>query len=161
MLAEDQQIAAAGRGAGVFGRRGRHGTQREREPGGGAEAGESGWREDYWRGGKRWRLHGEGGRCVRVDSGGESRACDSALGSVSSGGVAFAGFAPGGEGGADEMGVHGGDAGKNKAVFLDRDGVLKQAVVRNGKPYPPANEAGLVLAPGAETAVGGMKKQGF
>src|SRR5258707_11733102 len=161
MLAEDQQIAAAGRGAGVFGRRGRHGTQREREPGGGAEAGESGWREDYWRGRKRRRLHSEGSRCVRVDSGGESGACDAALGSVSGGGVALAGFAPGGEGGADEMGIHGGDAVKNKAVFLDRDGVLNQAVVRNGKPYPPATASELVLTPNAKSALRELKAQGF
>ena len=24
------------------------------------------------------------------------------------------------------------------AVFLDRDGVLNEAIIRNGKPYPPA-----------------------
>src|SRR5258708_27518960 len=134
MLAEDQQIAAARRGAGVFGRRGRHGTQRQPEPGGGVEAGESGWREDYWRGGKRRRLHGEGGRRVRVDSRGESRACDAALGSVSGGGVAFAGFAPGGKGGADEVGVHGGGGGEKKAGFLGPGGGLNQAGVRDGKP---------------------------
>jgi D-glycero-D-manno-heptose 1,7-bisphosphate phosphatase len=27
----------------------------------------------------------------------------------------------------------------NRAVFLDRDGVLNRAVVRDGKPYPPAS----------------------
>ncbi len=27
----------------------------------------------------------------------------------------------------------------NRAVFLDRDGVISRAVVRNGKPYPPAS----------------------
>ncbi len=26
---------------------------------------------------------------------------------------------------------------KNKAIFLDRDGVINQAIVRKGKPYPP------------------------
>jgi len=50
---------------------------------------------------------------------------------------------------------------KNKAVFLDRDGVLNQAVVRNGKPYPPANEAELVLAPDAKAALRELKAQGF
>jgi D-glycero-D-manno-heptose 1,7-bisphosphate phosphatase len=30
-----------------------------------------------------------------------------------------------------------------RAVFLDRDGVLNTAVVRNGKPYPPASVAEL------------------
>src|SRR5260221_404198 len=143
MLAEDQQIAAAGRGAGVFGRRGRHGTQREPEPGGGAEAGESGWRENYWRGGKRRRLHGEGGRRLRVDSGGESGARDAALGSVSGRGVALAGFAPGGEGGADEVGFQAGAGGKKKGGFLDRGGGLSEALGQHGKPIRPATAAGI------------------
>ena len=26
-----------------------------------------------------------------------------------------------------------------RAIFLDRDGVLNRAVVRDGKPYPPAS----------------------
>ena len=59
------------------------------------------------------------------------------------------------------MGVHGGDAVKNKAVFLDRDGVLNQAVVRNGKPYPPVTAAELVLAPDAKAALRKLKAQGF
>lgn len=50
---------------------------------------------------------------------------------------------------------------KNKAVFLDRDGVLNQAVVRNGKPHPPANAAELVLAPNAKLALRELKAQGF
>jgi len=50
---------------------------------------------------------------------------------------------------------------KNKAVFLDRDGVLNQAVVRNGMPYPPANAAELVLAPDAKAALVELKEQGF
>jgi len=50
---------------------------------------------------------------------------------------------------------------KNKAVFLDRDGVLNQAVVRNGMPYPPANAAELVLAPDAKAALVELKEQDF
>jgi D-glycero-D-manno-heptose 1,7-bisphosphate phosphatase len=50
---------------------------------------------------------------------------------------------------------------KNRAVFLDRDGVLNQVVVRNGKPYPPANAAELVLAPHARAALQELKAQGF
>jgi len=34
------------------------------------------------------------------------------------------------------------------AVFLDRDGTLNAAVVREGRPYPPASAAELVLLPG-------------
>jgi D-glycero-D-manno-heptose 1,7-bisphosphate phosphatase len=75
--------------------------------------------------------------------------------------VAFAGFASGGEGGTDEVGIHGGDAVKNKAVFLDRDGVLNQAVVRNGLPHPPASAEELVLAPNAKAALEELKAQGF
>jgi len=48
-----------------------------------------------------------------------------------------------------------------RAVFLDRDGVLNQAVVRNGTPYPPANAAELVLAPNAVEALRELKAQGF
>ena len=59
------------------------------------------------------------------------------------------------------MGIHGGDAVRNKAVFLDRDGVLNQAVVRNGKPYPPANAAELVLTPNAKEALQELKARGF
>lgn len=59
------------------------------------------------------------------------------------------------------MGIHGRDAVKNKAVFLDRDGVLNQAVVKNGKPYPPANAAELVLAPDAKAALQELKARGF
>jgi D-glycero-D-manno-heptose 1,7-bisphosphate phosphatase len=59
------------------------------------------------------------------------------------------------------VGIHGGYKVKNKAVFLDRDGVLNQAVVRNGKPHPPASAAELVLAPDAETALRELKAQGF
>jgi D-glycero-D-manno-heptose 1,7-bisphosphate phosphatase len=59
------------------------------------------------------------------------------------------------------VGIHGRDPVKNKAVFLDRDGVLNQAVVRNGKPHPPANAAELVLAPNAKTALLDLKAQGF
>ena len=59
------------------------------------------------------------------------------------------------------MGIHGGYKVKNKAVFLDRDGVLNQAVVRNGKPYPPASAAELLLAPDAETALQELKAHGF
>jgi len=59
------------------------------------------------------------------------------------------------------VGIHGGYKVKNKAVFLDRDGVLNQAVVRNGKPYPPASAAELLLAPDAETALQELKAHGF
>lgn len=36
----------------------------------------------------------------------------------------------------------------NRAVFLDRDGVINRAIVRDGKPYPPANIDELEILPG-------------
>jgi D-glycero-D-manno-heptose 1,7-bisphosphate phosphatase len=49
----------------------------------------------------------------------------------------------------------------NKAVFLDRDGVLNLALVREGKPYSPSNLNELQLAPGAATALKELKALGF
>ena len=37
------------------------------------------------------------------------------------------------------MGVGAMNGPLKRAVFLDRDGVLNRAVVRDGKPYPPAS----------------------
>jgi D-glycero-D-manno-heptose 1,7-bisphosphate phosphatase len=49
----------------------------------------------------------------------------------------------------------------NKAVFLDRDGVLNLALVRDGKPYSPANVSELQLAPHAAEALRELKALGF
>ncbi len=43
------------------------------------------------------------------------------------------------------------------AVFLDRDGVLNEPIVRAGKPYPPASLDELVIAPGAREALTRLK----
>lgn len=40
-----------------------------------------------------------------------------------------------------------------RAVFLDRDGVINRAVVRDGKPYPPANLAEMEILPGVLDAL--------
>ena len=40
-----------------------------------------------------------------------------------------------------------------RAVFLDRDGVLNQSIVRDGKPYPPKNISEVVILPGVEEAL--------
>lgn len=37
---------------------------------------------------------------------------------------------------------------ERRAVFLDRDGVLNRAIVRNGKPYPPDSLAETEILPG-------------
>jgi D-glycero-D-manno-heptose 1,7-bisphosphate phosphatase len=47
------------------------------------------------------------------------------------------------------------------AVFLDRDGVLNNAIIRNGKPYPPRDLSELVIAGGAVAALQALKHEGF
>jgi D-glycero-D-manno-heptose 1,7-bisphosphate phosphatase len=48
-----------------------------------------------------------------------------------------------------------------RAVFLDRDGVLNRAVVRDGKPYPPAGLDEFELLPGVEGAAAALRAAGF
>jgi D-sedoheptulose 7-phosphate isomerase len=48
-----------------------------------------------------------------------------------------------------------------RAVFLDRDGVLNRAVLRNGKPHPPASVSELELTPGAKSVLQSLKEQGY
>jgi D-glycero-D-manno-heptose 1,7-bisphosphate phosphatase len=48
-----------------------------------------------------------------------------------------------------------------RAVFFDRDGVLNQAVVKNGKPYPPADAASAVITPEAKELLLALKARGF
>ena len=55
------------------------------------------------------------------------------------------------------MGVN----GKIKAIFLDRDGVLNNPVIINGKPYPPANLNELIIPNHLEKCLMELKKIGF
>ena len=48
-----------------------------------------------------------------------------------------------------------------RAVFLDRDGVLNEAVVREGKPYPPSALDELRIPPGTASALTRLKQQDF
>lgn len=48
-----------------------------------------------------------------------------------------------------------------RAVFLDRDGVLNDPVVRNGKPYAPASLAELQIPEGTHEALLRLKEQKF
>jgi D-glycero-D-manno-heptose 1,7-bisphosphate phosphatase len=48
-----------------------------------------------------------------------------------------------------------------RAVFLDRDGVINQAIIRDGKPYPPASVDELVIPPDAPAALRALKDAGF
>jgi D-glycero-D-manno-heptose 1,7-bisphosphate phosphatase len=50
---------------------------------------------------------------------------------------------------------------KSKAIFLDRDGVLNKAIVRNGKPYPPANLAEFEILPDVKEALLQLKAAGY
>ncbi|MCL4465930.1 MAG: HAD-IIIA family hydrolase [Chloroflexi bacterium] len=47
------------------------------------------------------------------------------------------------------------------AVFLDRDGVLNRAVVREGKPYPPAGLDELQILPGTMEALEALAAAGY
>lgn len=49
----------------------------------------------------------------------------------------------------------------NRAVFLDRDGVLNRAIVRDGKPFPPRDVADLEILPGVPAALRDLKQAGF
>jgi len=49
----------------------------------------------------------------------------------------------------------------SRAVFLDRDGVLTRARVRDGKPYAPVTLAEMEIAPDAGTALARLKAAGF
>jgi D-glycero-D-manno-heptose 1,7-bisphosphate phosphatase len=48
-----------------------------------------------------------------------------------------------------------------RAVFLDRDGVLNRAVVREGKPYPPASVEELEILPGVASGLAVLRDAGF
>lgn len=50
---------------------------------------------------------------------------------------------------------------RRRAVFLDRDGVINKAVVRDGKPYPPANLAELEILPRVAEALRRIREAGF
>jgi D-sedoheptulose 7-phosphate isomerase len=52
-------------------------------------------------------------------------------------------------------------AQSKRAVFLDRDGVLNEAVVRDGKPSPPADAASLRILAGAAKALARLKERGY
>jgi len=48
-----------------------------------------------------------------------------------------------------------------RAVFLDRDGVINLAYVREGKPYPPVSLAEIEILPGVTQALAALRKAGF
>ncbi len=47
------------------------------------------------------------------------------------------------------------------AVFLDRDGIINRAIVRDGKPYPPSRLDELEILPGAVTSLSRLADFGY
>ena len=58
------------------------------------------------------------------------------------------------------MGIHEIKVG-SPAVFFDRDGIINQAVVRDGCPYPPASLDELHLIPGTIVSMEKLSKAGY
>jgi D-glycero-D-manno-heptose 1,7-bisphosphate phosphatase len=48
-----------------------------------------------------------------------------------------------------------------RAVFLDRDGVINRALVRNDRPYPPGTLDELEVLPGVRDALGRLRAASF
>ena len=66
-------------------------------------------------------------------------------------------IAPGAPANRDEV-VSG---GSRRAVFLDRDGVINRAFVRDGRPYAPETLEQLEILPGVAEALQRLRKAGF
>ncbi len=48
-----------------------------------------------------------------------------------------------------------------RAIFLDRDGVINESIMREAKPYPPRNAQETVLVREAGEALGRLRERGF
>jgi len=55
----------------------------------------------------------------------------------------------------------GGSEAMRRAVFLDRDGVVNRALLREGKPYAPAALSDLRVLPGVREACRKLREAGF
>ncbi len=49
----------------------------------------------------------------------------------------------------------------NRAIFLDRDGVVNRAMVRDGRPYPPSGVDELEILPRVQEALRMFREEGF
>lgn len=49
----------------------------------------------------------------------------------------------------------------NKAVFLDRDGVINKSIIINGRPFPPADLASLELMEGVKEKIFELRQAGY
>jgi D-glycero-D-manno-heptose 1,7-bisphosphate phosphatase len=54
-----------------------------------------------------------------------------------------------------------GEISRNRALLLDRDGVINRAIVRDGKPYPPASVGELDILPGVAEALARSRVLGY
>lgn len=50
---------------------------------------------------------------------------------------------------------------KRRAAFLDRDGTINRAIIKNSKPFPPSSIEDLELLPGVLDAILILKKLGY
>jgi len=53
------------------------------------------------------------------------------------------------------------EQGSRKAVFLDRDGVINRAVIKNGRPYPPNGLNEVEILHGVEESLHHLKRMGY
>lgn len=49
----------------------------------------------------------------------------------------------------------------NRAVFLDRDGVINRVTIKDGRPYPPSSLDKLEILPQVSEAIEELRKAGF
>jgi D-glycero-D-manno-heptose 1,7-bisphosphate phosphatase len=54
-----------------------------------------------------------------------------------------------------------GRLGARRAVFLDRDGVLNEAILRDGRPHPPASIGDVAILPGVRDACAQLRAAGY
>lgn len=59
------------------------------------------------------------------------------------------------------MGIDEVNSDVRRAVFLDRDGVINRAILRDGKPYAPTTPAEFEILPGVPEACARLKRAGF
>jgi histidinol-phosphate phosphatase family protein len=111
------------------------------------------WRRDRP---PRW-LHGASGGRLRDRPGREPGAHHAARRSLSGGRLALAGDASRAESRRDPLGI----AAMKRAVFLDRDGVLTRALIRDGQAYAPVTPAEMEIDADAPAALARLKAAGF
>jgi D-glycero-D-manno-heptose 1,7-bisphosphate phosphatase len=54
-----------------------------------------------------------------------------------------------------------GEVTRRSAVFLDRDGIINRAIVRNGRPYPPSSLEEWEILPGAADSLPRLAHSGY